>query len=117
MFGEYLFGYWIVSGCAHFAGRAWPRGLLPKVMPAFAIIAVAAPQLIGYEFRVIFMVQSLALAITFGAALVALAPAARRAGSSPGLTAMRVALILLVITFLYYIPIFGRTCCATSRCR
>jgi diguanylate cyclase (GGDEF)-like protein len=107
MFGEYLFGYWIVSGCAHFAGREWPRGLLPKVIPAFAIIAVAAPQLIGYEFRVIFMVQSLALAITFGAALVALAPAARRAGSSPGLTAMRVALILLVITFLYYIPIFG----------
>ena len=107
MFGEYLFGYWIVSGCAHFAGRAWPRRLLPKLIPVFAIIAVAAPQLIGYEFRVIFMVQSLALAMTFGAALVALAPAARRTVSSPGLTAMRVALILLVITFLYYIPIFG----------
>jgi diguanylate cyclase (GGDEF)-like protein len=61
MFGEYLFGYWIVSGCAHFAGRAWPRGLLPKVVPALAIIAAAAPQLIGYEFRVIFMVQSFAL--------------------------------------------------------
>ena len=107
MFGEYLFGYWIVSGCAHFAGRAWPRRLLPKVVPAFAVIAAAAPQLIGYEFRVIFLVQSLALAITFGAAFVALAPAARRAGPSPGLTAMRVALTLLVITFLYYIPIFG----------
>ena len=107
MFGEYLFSYWIVSGCAHFAGRAWPTRLLPKVVPAFAVIAAAAPQLIGYEFRVVFMVQSLALAITFGAALVALAPAAKRAGSSPGLTAMRVALILLVITFLYYIPIFG----------
>ena len=107
MFGEYLFGYWIVSGCAHFAGRAWPKRLLPKVVPAFAIIAATVPRMTGYEFRVIFMVQSLALAITFGAALVALAPAARRAGSSPGLTAMRVALILLVITFLYYIPIFG----------
>jgi len=107
MFGEYLFGYWIVSGCAHFAGRAWPPRLLPKLVPVFAIIAVAAPQLIGYEFRVIFMVQSLALAIAFGGALFALAPAARRAISSPGLTAMRVALILLVITFLYYIPIFG----------
>lgn len=107
MFGEYMFGYWIVSGCAHFAGRVWPRRLLPKLIPTLAIIAVAAPALIGYEFRVIFMVQSLALAITFGGALVALAPAARRAGSSPGLTAMRVALFLLVITFLYYIPIFG----------
>ncbi|HZX92846.1 MAG TPA: GGDEF domain-containing protein [Rudaea sp.] len=107
MFGEYVFGYWIVSGCAHFAGRAWPRRLFPKAVPVFALIAAAAPQLVGYEFRVIFMMQSLALAITFGAAFVALAPAARRAGSSPGLTAMRVALILLVITFLYYIPIFG----------
>jgi len=107
MFGEYMFGYWIVSGCAHFAGRSWPRWLLPKLVPAFAVIAVAAPSLIGYEFRVIFMVQSLALAITFGMALFALAPAARRAGPSPGLTAMRVALILLVITFLYYVPIFA----------
>jgi diguanylate cyclase (GGDEF)-like protein len=107
MFGEYMFGYWIVSGCAHFAGRAWPRRLLPKLIPAFAIVAATAPSLIGYEFRVIFMVQSLALAITFGTALFALAPAARRAGPSPGLTAMRVALILLVITFLYYVPIFG----------
>ncbi len=107
MFGEYLFGYWIVSGCAHFAGRAWPLRLLPKLIPAFAIIAAAAPAATGYEFRVIFMVQSLALAITFGGALVALAPAARRAASSPGLTAMRVALFLLVITFLCYIPIFG----------
>jgi diguanylate cyclase (GGDEF)-like protein len=107
MFGEYMFGYWIVSGCAHFSGRSWPRRLLPKLIPTFAIIAVAAPALIGYEFRVIFMVQSLALAITFGGALVALAPAAKRAASSPGLTAMRVALILLAITFLCYIPIFG----------
>ena len=107
MFGEYLFGYWIVEGCAHFGGRPWSRRLLPVLFGLFAIAAIAIPHLIGYDFRAIFMLQSLALATIFIAALIALAPAARRAPSSPGLMAMRGALILLIVTFLSYIPIFG----------
>lgn len=107
MFGEYMFGYWIVEGCAHFGGRPWSRRLLPVLVTVFAIAAIAIPQLIGYDFRAIFMLQSLALATIFIAALIALAPASRRAPSSPGLMAMRVALSLLVVAFLSYIPIFG----------
>ncbi|HSE12437.1 MAG TPA: GGDEF domain-containing protein [Rudaea sp.] len=107
MFGEYMFGYWIVEGCAHFGGRPWSRRHLPVLVTLFAIAAVAIPQLIGYDFRAIFMLQSLALATIFIAALIALAPAARRTPSSPGLLAMRVALALLVVAFLSYIPIFG----------
>lgn len=107
MFGEYLFGYWIVEGCAHFGGRPWSRRLLPVLVAVFAVAAIAIPHLIGYDFRAIFMLQSLALATIFISALIALAPAARRTPSSPGLLAMRGALALLVVAFLSYIPIFG----------
>jgi diguanylate cyclase (GGDEF)-like protein len=107
LFGEYLFACWIVEGCAHFADRRWPRALLRRILVPIAAAAIAIPQLIGYEFRAVFMVQSLVLASTFAAALIALAPAVRRDPSSCGLLAMRIALLVLVVTFLYYVPIFG----------
>jgi diguanylate cyclase (GGDEF)-like protein len=72
-----------------------------------AAFAIAAPQLIGYEFRAVFTLQSLALSCIFGTALVALMPAAKRDPSSPGLLAMRLALLLLTAIFIGYLPIFG----------
>ncbi|HEY4974387.1 MAG TPA: GGDEF domain-containing protein [Steroidobacteraceae bacterium] len=107
MFGEYLFGYWIIEGCAHFGGRHWSAQWLPRLLVPLALFAAAAPQLIGYEFRAVFMVQSLALAFIFTAALVALSSAARREPASSGLLVMRVALLLLALIFLAYLPIFG----------
>ena len=106
LFGEYLFGYWIVEGCAHFGGRRWPSRWLPRLIAPLLVISIALPQLIGYEFRAVFTVQSLALAFVFGMALIALAPAARRAQRSSGLLAMRIALLLLCAIFLGYFPIF-----------
>jgi diguanylate cyclase (GGDEF)-like protein len=106
MFGEYLFGYWIVEGCAHFGGRRWSSRWLPRLIAPLLVISIALPQLIGYEFRAVFTVQSLALALVFGMALIALAPAARRARRSSGLLAMRIALLLLCAIFLGYFPIF-----------
>jgi diguanylate cyclase (GGDEF)-like protein len=107
MFGEYLFGYWIIEGCAHFGGRRWPRRGLPRLIAPLALFSIVAPQVIGYEFRAVFMVQSLALASIFVTALVAVASAAKREPSSPGLLAMRVALLLLAVIFLSYLPLFG----------
>jgi len=107
LFGEYLFACWIVEGCVHFADRRWPRKLMLRLVAPLAIAAIVLPQLIGHEFRAVFLVQSLVLASAFAAALVALAPALRREPSSPGLLAMRLALLVLVVTFLYYVPIFG----------
>src|SRR5450631_2520140 len=78
MFGEYLFGYWIIEGCAHFAGRHWSYRWLPRLIVPLALFSIAAPQVIGYEFRAVFMVQSLALACIFIAALIALSSAAGR---------------------------------------
>jgi diguanylate cyclase (GGDEF)-like protein len=107
IFGEYLFGYWIIEGCAHFGGRRWSRRWLPRLVVPLAVYAIALPQLIGYEFRAVFLAQSLALVFIFAAALIALTPAAKRATSSPGLLAMQVALALLTVLFVGYLPIFG----------
>lgn len=107
LFGEYLFGYWIIEGCAHFAGRHWSQRWRPRLFVALALFSIAAPQLIGYQFRAVFMLQSLALSFIFAASLVALSSAARREPSSSGLLVMRVALLLLAIIFLAYLPIFG----------
>jgi diguanylate cyclase (GGDEF)-like protein len=106
MFGEYLFGYWIIEGCAHFGGRRWSSLWLPRLLAPLAVISIAAPQLIGYQFRAVFTMQSLVLTFIFGTALIALSPAAKRDPSSPGLLAMRAALVLLTGIFLGYIPIF-----------
>jgi diguanylate cyclase (GGDEF)-like protein len=106
MFGEYLFGYWIVEGCAYFGGRRWSNRWLRRLIAPLLVISIGLPQLIGYEFRAVFTVQSLALAFIFGMALIALAPAARRGPSGSGLLAMRIALLLLTAIFLGYFPIF-----------
>jgi diguanylate cyclase (GGDEF)-like protein len=107
LFGEYLFGYWIIEGCAHFGGRRWPRRLLSTLIAPLAIISIALPRLIGYEFRSVFVVQSIALVSIFATALIVLSSAVRRAPSSPGLLAMRVALTLLIVIFVSYVWIFG----------
>ena len=107
MFGEYLYGYFLISGCAHFAGRRWPAGVLQPLLTPAAVVAIAMPQLIGYEFRNVFLVQATLLSGFFIVALLALRPAVKRYPSSPGLLAMRIALALLIVNFLYYIPIFG----------
>jgi diguanylate cyclase (GGDEF)-like protein len=107
MFGEYLFGYWIIEGCAHFGGRRWSHRWLPRLIAPLALFSIGIPQLIGYEFRAVFMVQSLALACIFATALIALASAVKREPSSPGLFAMRTALLLLTVIFLGYLPIFS----------
>ena len=107
LFGEYLFGWWIVEGCARFAGRAWPQVPPGRLIVALMVAALALPRLTGYEFRAFFFVQSVVLTLVFAAALVALAPAVRRVPKSPGLLAMRIALALLFATFLIYVPVFA----------
>ncbi len=49
LFGEYLFGLWIIEGCAHFGGRRWPRGLLSAHVSAhFRVISGGGPGILGY---------------------------------------------------------------------
>src|ERR1700722_254409 len=78
LFGEYLFGYWIIEGCAHFGGRRWSQRSLPRLLLPLALFSLAAPQLIGYQFRAIFLLQSLVLSFIFIAALLTLSSTTRR---------------------------------------
>jgi len=107
LFGEYLFGYWIIEGCAHFARRRWDGRWLRWLIAPAALFAVTVPMLIGHEFRAVFLVQSCVLVLVFSGALFALSPAAQREPSSPGLLAMRASLLLLAAIFLAYVPIFA----------
>jgi diguanylate cyclase (GGDEF)-like protein len=107
LFGEYLFGLWIMEGCAHFGGRRWPRGLSLYLVAPLAAFAAAMPHLIGYEFRKLFILQTLALFISFICALIAMSPASKHAPRSPGTMAIRTALTLLSVIFCSYLPIFG----------
>jgi diguanylate cyclase (GGDEF)-like protein len=107
LFGEYLFGYWIIEGCAHFGGRRWSRRWFARLIAPLALVSILAPQIIGYQFRSVFLLQSLVLAGVFATALIALASAVRRVPPSPGLFAMRFALTLLTLIFVWYVPLFG----------
>ncbi|HEY1725692.1 MAG TPA: GGDEF domain-containing protein [Steroidobacteraceae bacterium] len=107
LFGEYLFGYWIIEGCAHFGGRRWSQRWMMRLMVPVALFSMLAPQVIGYQFRSVFLLQAAVLAGVFASALIALASAVRREPPSPGLMAMRVALTLLTLIFVWYLPVFG----------
>lgn len=107
LFGEYLFAYWLIEGCVHFGGRTWHSQKLVRVFAPLLAVAVAVPQIIGYEFRAVFIVQSLVLCGACAVSFFALAPAASRESGSPGLLVMRSALLLLALIFFGYVPIFG----------
>jgi diguanylate cyclase (GGDEF)-like protein len=107
LFGEYLFGYWIIEGCAHFGGRRWSQRRFARLIVPLGLFSILAPQIIGYQFRSVFLLQSLVLAGVFATALIALSSAVRREPPSPGLFAMRIALTLLTLIFVWYLPLFG----------
>lgn len=107
LFGEYLYGFWLVAGCARFAERKPRHQLAPWVLSGSAVFAVLLPQLVGTTFPAIFAVQSAILAAVFALSLRMLASAAVRTPASPGMLAMRTALALLIVNFIYYVPIFG----------
>ncbi len=105
-FGEYAFGYVFVAGCRqHAAGAGLTRRHLWAFVPGVGLSALL-PRLTG-DFNDLFMVHALLMAGLFAAALVALWPARRHWQTSLGLRVMSVALILLTIDFLHYVPIFS----------
>src|SRR3984957_567348 len=47
MFGEYLFGYWIVEGCAYFGGRRWPSRWLARLVAPLRLVWTTLTQMHG----------------------------------------------------------------------
>lgn len=109
LFCEYIFLYLLVLGCARLAGESvrprWRTAAL--LAPPALALAIGLPALAGYRFAAMFMVQSGLLALGFALALLTLAPALRRRRGGFGLPLMALSLLLLVVVFAHYVPVFA----------
>jgi diguanylate cyclase (GGDEF)-like protein len=104
-FGEYAFGLMFLAGCRYYStGARVDRRHFCLLIPA-TMIAVVLPYL-SPDFNDLFMVQAIIMSSFFAVSFLALRPALRRK-DSPGLRVITVALVLLAIDFLHYVPVFG----------
>lgn len=104
--GEYAFGLLFVAGCRYYAKGARLSRVYLYPASAAAAIAVTLPYL-SSDFNDLFLVQASILACLFAASLASLGGNVLRQEASPGLRVMGVALLLLTVDFLHYIPVFG----------
>lgn len=105
-FGEYAFGLLFVAGCRYYVtGARLSRVYLYLAAGALAI-AIVLPHL-SRDFNDLFLVQASILAGLFAASLASLRKSVAWKDSSPGLRVMAVALLLLTLDFLHYVPVFG----------
>lgn len=107
LFGEYVFLYLLVLGCANFASGRRPIRIDAHLLLPALVLASLVPVLARNEFARLFLVQSFVLGLGFMIALWTLWPALRTHRNGPGLRVMIAALGLLILTFLHYLPVFG----------
>ena len=104
--GEYGFGLMFIAGCRYYStGKLVRRSDAYFLIGALAV-ALALPFL-SADFNDLFTVQAFILALLLGAAVFNLRPAVTGKEASQGLSVMRVALMLLTIDFLHYVPMFS----------
>ena len=75
------------------------------LIPAL-VVALVLPQ-VSADFNDLFMIHSAILAVLFLVAFFTLRRGQRLEEPSPGIRVMSVALMLLAIGFLHYVPVFG----------
>lgn len=105
-FGEYMFGLLFIAGCR---SQMFGASLTAKhkyfLIPAL-VVALVLPHA-SADFNDLFMVHSAILAVLFLVAFFTLHKGSRSEEPSPGIHVMSVALMLLAIGFLHYVPVFG----------
>ena len=99
---EYLFGLLFIAGCRSRAtgkplGRKHAYFLIPAIVVSFVLPYVSR------DFNDLFMIHAAILATLFMIAFFTL----RKSGKSPGIQLMSVALLLMTLDFLHYVPAFG----------
>jgi diguanylate cyclase (GGDEF)-like protein len=104
--GEYAFGFFFIAGCRHLAKGAQLTKRSYQILVPAAIGALALPYA-SADFNDLFIAHATILAALFAAAFLSLRPAFKRDLESPGLRIMSIALILLTIDFLHYVPVFA----------
>ena len=103
--GEYLFGLLFIAGC-----RAQVTGAtLTKKHRYFLIPAIVTSLVLPYvsrDFNDLFMIHATILAVLFMSSFFILRKGQREV-TGPGIRVMSVALLLMTIDFLHYVPVFG----------
>jgi diguanylate cyclase len=104
-FGEYAFGLMFIAGCRYHSSG----GLLTKtylyLFGAAIVVAAVLPHA-SADFNDLFMIHSLLLSSLFATSLITLR-SGHQGEKSPGVRVMSVALFLLALDFLHYLPAFG----------
>jgi len=104
--GEYAFGLLFVAGCRYYANGSRLNGTYLYLFAIALTIALALPHL-SADFNDLFLVQASILATLFAVSLISLRGTMKPREMSPGLRVMLVALVLLTLDFLHYVPVFG----------
>ncbi len=105
-FGEYIFGLLFIAGCrSQTIGASLTAKQRYFLIPAF-VVALVLPHA-SADFNDLFMIHSAILAVLFLVAFFTLRKGPRLEEPSPGIRVMSVALLLLAIGFLHYVPVFG----------
>ena len=106
MFFEYVFAYLVFAGCREYAtgrqlGRSdWPIGI------ALLVPAITLPVAAHWQFNVFFGFHALVYGYLFLLAWRQLQRARPSRRSAPGVRVLKVALLLLTLTYLMYGPVF-----------
>jgi len=106
LLGEYAFGFLLVAGCHNYAtGAVISRRHFWTLAPA-TLLAIGLPYLAAHTVNIVFVPQAAILTCFFVAAFLALRPA-RGPERGQGLGVMRLALVLLSLSFAHYVPVFA----------
>ncbi|HKV42351.1 MAG TPA: hypothetical protein VJX67_24320, partial [Blastocatellia bacterium] len=105
-FGEYSFGYLFISGCRNWATGAVLNRRSWSLAGAGAATAVGLTFVSG-NFDIEFIPHAAIVAGLFGSAFFALHRARLGRETGLGLRVMSIALLLLTLDFLHYVPVFG----------
>ena len=107
LFGEYVFGYFVIVGARTYAlGESPRRRDLWLVGPALAL-AVGLPRVVHGDVDVFFAIHTLIYPYLFFTALRVLRSVKPNTQSAAGMRVMKLALLLLTIDYLHYAPLFA----------
>ena len=105
-FGEYLFGLLFIAGCRAQVSDFSLTGKHNYLLIPAAIVALVIP-FASQDFNDLFMIHAAILAALFVVSFFTLHRGSRNEEPSPGVRVMSTALLLLAISFLSYVPVFG----------
>jgi diguanylate cyclase (GGDEF)-like protein len=104
--GEYLFGLLFIAGCrSQMTGASLTRKHNYFLVPVL-VTSLVLPY-VSRDFNDLFMIHTAILAVLFMISFFTLRRGLHGQEASPGIRVMSVALLLMTIDFLHYLPAFG----------